>query len=285
MARVLACLLVLALLPVVAGHPAEDTLLPAGSYLNHTEVWNGTVAAGGTVNTTLAFGGAPLRAGWFLLFSGEAAGLHADLRHDGRSVATWSWNGPFLATVRLPETGVYGLELRNEGAGTAPFRLYYDQTCECSSKAVHGDGPLWFNLEARAGERVELAFAVVPYQEPGAPADGDRDDVTVHATLARALPEAATWPEGFLLLDEARVTIPAGNAAPYTTFPLPFTAGEDGMHYVLVDVRHDGPPGWSFQVKPRWSVEAADVRSAEAPAVPAVLLSVLALAGAALRRR
>lgn len=276
--RILPALVAVALLATtVLAHP-EDTSQDEG--LEHTTLWEAALPPGGTQERTLSYHGEPLREGWYMLWSGASEGaLEARLSLDGEVVADSSWDGAVFTTLRLPEEGVYTMALSNVGDADAAFRLHYDITCRCTAKAVHGGGSLWFNLDAEKGQHVDWEFAVVPYG--GQP---DRGEVQVRATLAVA-DGAQEW-DGFTVLDQVDLQILANSTDPYSTFGLPFMASQSGMHYVLLQLDHDGPQDWSFQVKPRWSVEPAVPEAAVPhPSLAVAGLVLLLLAVAHWRRR
>jgi len=286
-ALIAAGLALLLALPASGHEPAEEPVLEPGTYLSHTVLHQGTLAAGEWNNTTLAWGGTPLRSWWFLLFSGRVEGdghLEAMVVHDTETVHAWTWepSGEDRVVFRLEETAFHELRLHNPGPGNATYRMFYDNTCDCTSKvALMQESPLWFNYNVTAPGKVGLDFAVVPFTGPppleDPPALGD---VRVEATVATWKGGSDAWPEGFHVVRTYETTF-RGLTQEYGTFGSDFEADRAGTYYILVTLRHESDEAWRFQVRP--VVDLPEDKEAPAAGVMALLASLLLVAVASRR--
>lgn len=261
----------------VAGHePGEEAVLEPDTYLNHVMVHEGELAPGAWENTTLAFGGTPLRGWWFLLFSGRVDGtVEATVVHDNATVAAWTWttDQADMHVFRLNDTGFHELRLHNPGPHNATYRMFFDNTCDCSSKAaLMQESPLWFNYNITTPGRVGLEFAVVPFTGPPALQDPPPlGDVRLHATVATWNGGSDAWPDGFEVVREHDVLF-TGLDEDWGTFDLDFRADDNATYYILVTLEHESDEAWRFQVRP--VIEMPEGKEAPFAGLPGVVLVV-----------
>jgi len=282
MRRLWPLLLVALLVPTVAGHEGEEDCGDISPFeeFSHLRLWEATVAPGQEVSRMLSFGSCPLQEGWWVTVWIDADGpLQMRMEHDG-TLAAWDMDGVATPTLQMPVSGFPDLVLNNTGTEPARFRLYFDQTCDCTFKGVPvPSGPLWFNADAKAGDTVRFDFrfaaTTIALQEPEVPetitvrtarvvpgADGNQE-LSVTQSTFHPRTEASCQPDALRFVGCQSVS---------------FTATEDGTQYLWMWVEHDGDPAWLVQVSPVLTVDK------EAPAAPVALLLLALVALTASRR-
>lgn len=284
--KILACLIMLAIPAASAHAPSDDAVLEPGTYLHHTVRHEGSLEPGAWNNTTLAYGGTHLQGWWFLLWSGQVEGgaLEATVVHHDRAVHEWTWQEgeEELIVHRLDGTGFYELRLHNPGPEPVHYSLYYDNTCDCTSKIAQGaTSPLWFNYNLTAAGPVGWEVSVVPYTDPDQelpPGFGPVGNVSVSSTVATWDGPGDAWPEDFQVVQTVDRDLPPKGDEPLWTLDLGFTAEHAGTNYILLTLDHDGDPEWRFQVRPDLP------ESLEAPGVGLVVLLGAVLVAALLVR-
>lgn len=285
--KLIVAILLLSAATVTAHEPPEEPILADGTYLHHTNLHEGTLESGGWNNTTLAWGGVPLKEGWFLLWSGTVEGngtLLANVLHDNETVHEWAWGSgnEDLVIHRLDQTGFYELSLHNPGPEPIAYRLYYDNTCDCTSKSAQGEeSPLWFNYDLTRPGRVAWDVYVVPFEWPKGQDLPPIGNVTVEATVATWTGQNDEWPDGFKVVETFDIDLPPKGDEPLWIQDMGFTAKDAGTNYILLTVHHDGDPRWMFQVRP--VVELPEARQIPGPGIVTVA-SILAVAGVAAHR-
>lgn len=204
--------------------------------------------------------------------------------HDNETFHAWTWQpgAEDLVVHRLTETGFYALRLHNPGPEALTYSLYYDNTCDCTSKvAQREESPLWFNYNLTHPGKVAWDVSIVPFEEPpglGLPPVGN---VRVEATVATWKGPGDSWPEDFEVVKTHDLDLPPRGAGPMWALDMGFTAQATGTHYILLTLHHDGDPRWMFQVRP--GVELPEAREAPGPGI-LVVVACLALAGTVAHR-
>ena len=281
-ALALVCILAV---PVVVGHEEawDGEVLPFGSYLQHVESWNFTLASRGFVEQTLAFGGAPLEQDWFLMFHAVASG-NVTMRLSDESW-TVAWNltaGVNEVTTRLQHTGWPTLNLTNLDDAPVALTVFFDQTCDCIGKSLpEQSGPLLFNIEAEPGDEVRFDMTMVPvrrsFDTPDEPFNGsmtvqiDRIHPSQDGASYEVL-QAWNWTGSSADWEDCR-SIPRFHAC----IDVRFRAEESGQQVVVLRSWHD-MPDWNVQVRP--ILEVAPGHDAPLPVWVAAIALLAAFARA-----
>lgn len=283
-------LVVLLLLPAAGAHDPADVdgaRLEPGSYLNHLRPWDVALEAGQNTSQILAFEGTPMPEGWLLVVQGvvEDGTVQVSVRDNG-TLAAWTWGeGRNTETVRLAHTGFPELRVRNVGEGNGSATLSYDQTCDCIGKATALErGPLLFNIDADAGQRVAFRFNMVPVKATLSTPNGDFNgtlDAEVRQVVAdatgRELTVLEVWNRTFRSADGTDCE-DAGRFNP--CMDVSFEAPHDGRQVLFMEVGH-AMPRWVTHVRPLIEVDGDDL---SVPG-PAALVPVALGVAAVLRRR
>ncbi|MGB1585781.1 MAG: hypothetical protein ACPHID_01890 [Thermoplasmatota archaeon] len=275
--------------PAVVGHGevGDGKVLPFGSYLQHIESWNLTLAPQSSMNQTLAFGGAPLEEDWFLMFHAVSSGNITARLDDDAWAVTWNWTaGINEATTRLQHTGWPTLTLTSLDDAPVLLTVFFDQTCDCIGKSMPEQaGPLLFNIEAKPGDEVRFDMTMVPvrgsFDTPDEPFNGsmivqiDRIRPSQDGSFYETL-QSWNWTGSSADWQDCR-SIPRFHAC----IDVRFTAEEPGQQVVVLRSWHD-MPDWSVQVRP--ILEVAPSRDAPLPTWAATAALVAAFAFARSRR-
>ncbi len=287
-------LLALLMLPMAAAHGdnahgGADVIGFIDEDLDHIRLAEFTLAPGEVGNYTLSFSGAPFKAGWHWLLRGnvDEGILRVEPIMGERLLARYHWGvGPHLETALLPVDDKIQLRLTNVGDGNATMQFYYDQTCECQYKRVPlPNGPVWFNIDAEAGQRVSWQFTLQPAQLGVKTNASIPSEVEVRATHMVVDPDDILL--AYLTKESTREVLsiddPMCRAAARWNgcVTLEFVAEESGRQLVWFDITHRGDPSWTYMILPEVEVE----ETAQTTPMPVVALLAALLGAVYVRRR
>ncbi len=267
--RILLALLLLAI-PVTA-HGVE------GDYLDHITADEIKLAPGESVERVLAFEGGDFSADWWMLIRADVTEqTRIDIFQEGKFLSRWNWPaGNHVVTQHLPETGFMQVRFTNMGDDNGTVRYYYDQTCDCTGKRIAvNPGPVWFNIDAEAGERVTfdwvIGIAGIGTDKP--------ENLTIKVDRLRpedtqALTRLEQVEQNFTIhADEACYPGGAWNGCFTMSFIAPYT----GTQYIWFYANHDGGPEFTVSLPVQVKVEPVDDEQTT-PAPAWALLVALAI--------
>lgn len=164
----------------------------------------------------------PFREGWVFIVYGGVQGetpVQVNLTTNGTVVDQWVWTpGSFHKnTTRLPSTGDYQLTVWNPSNATTRYAFYFDQSCNCTAKAIPLPGGfVLFNYDLPADRRAFVGFPTL-------------DGWHLKGAVATLRPDTqARWPHDFDILVEEETL---GRGWINFTFDTPSTA----RYYVFME--------------------------------------------------
>jgi len=220
--------------------------------MDHLRLWEDELAPGETVDRPLGFSGCPLAEDWWVVVWMEGGPVDVNFEHEGALLRAWAHNGTGVQHVQLPAPGFPDLRIRNAGQEPVSFRLYFDQTCDCTAKGVSANGPVWLNADAVAGQDVTFDLRVWPFW----PLVGDGPETpglvrvrashvtpTTDGPVVHATEESSFRPRQDATCDEELDGFVG-------CMQVAFTARADGTQYVYVEVLEGVGDGWMVQILP-----------------------------------